>query len=366
MKENFKLFINPYLLDRRNNLLVLFLLICLGCGLFLFEYWRNPQFVQLGTMWYFVILAFVTVMIWLVVNFIRLLPYYQSINEAIHSTQLLEAVYLVDDARTKEQEMVKQLLHSLQSIYDTKLYQLNQQQEMRHQFTLQWVHQMKTPLSVIDMQMQQAKLDYADSEGMQDSTKENNPLQLFNSILEETNRLEYGLNMMLHTARLEKFEIDLQVRKVLLHRLARDVVNSYKKMCIQYQIYPKVEGEAEVESDVKWLSFVLQQLVGNAIKYSKLKEGSKSLTITITKSGNDTQLFITDEGIGIDSTDIRRVFDPFFTGQNGRVTGESTGMGLYLCKQICQRLGHPIEISSEKGKGTTVKLQFHSQALHKL
>lgn len=365
MKTAIRLFFNPYLFDRRYTLVISLLIVGLGCGLFLFEYWRNPAHIQLGTMWYFVILSGVLIVTWLVVNFIRFLPYYKRLDVALHSDERLESVYLVEEERTREQQMTKQLLLSLQGAYDKKLNQLQQSQDMRHQFTLQWVHQMKTPLAVIDMQMQQAKLDYSAVEES-DQIDMNKLLLLFDSVAEETNRLEHGLNMMLHTSRLEKFEIDLQVRKLNLHQLVRDVVNSNKKMCIQYHIYPKVEGEAVVESDTKWLSFVLQQLVGNAIKYSKLKEGSKSLNITIKKLGDDTQLCIADEGIGIEPQDIRRVFDPFFTGHNGRITGESTGMGLYLCKQICQRLGHPIDISSEKGKGTKVVLYFKSQALHRL
>jgi signal transduction histidine kinase len=137
------------------------------------------------------------------------------------------------------------------------------------------------------------------------------------------------------------------------------VINEHKKACIRYRIFPKIEAGAEAvwaETDEKWIVFVLGQLVTNAIKYSKPKEGAKTLTVTVRETEDECRVIVKDEGIGIAEQDMPRLFDAFFTGENGRRVSESTGMGLYLAKQICNRLGHRLEVASVLGEGTSVTL----------
>lgn len=110
-----------------------------------------------------------------------------------------------------------------------------------------------------------------------------------------------------------------------------------------------------VYSDSKWLRFVLYQLLTNALKYSN--EGGK-IIICAENMGDSAVLHIQDEGCGIDPRDIRRIYDLFFTGQNGRQRGESSGLGLYMVKQILDYLGHTIEVQSEVGKGSTFTICF--------
>ncbi|PNB76914.1 hypothetical protein C1X30_31225, partial [Pseudomonas sp. FW305-BF6] len=100
--------------------------------------------------------------------------------------------------------------------------------------------------------------------------------------------------------------------------------------------------------------FVIEQLITNGIKYSKGK--GKYLTVSGYKTENHIVLEVVDEGIGIQPKDIRRVFQPFFTGENGRILGESTGMGLYLAKKICENLNHKISIQFEVNRGTKVSI----------
>src|SRR5690606_3219603 len=118
-------------------------------------------------------------------------------------------------------------------------------------------------------------------------------------------------------------------------------------------IFPRLYGEATAITDSKWLSFVMTQLISNAIKYCKDKDGNKSLDIQIYEIDQAVNIVVKDEGIGIPQADIKRVFDPFFTGSNGRLTGESTGMGLYLAKKICLHLGYTLNVQSVEGEGTT-------------
>ncbi|MDU7252757.1 MAG: ATP-binding protein, partial [Clostridium sp.] len=112
----------------------------------------------------------------------------------------------------------------------------------------------------------------------------------------------------------------------------------------------------EVYSDVKWMKFVLEQLIVNGVKYSKDK--GEELIIRAYDDENVVKLSIIDKGVGIPKKDIKRVFDPFFTGENGRNFGESTGMGLHISKRICDNLGHNIFIDSKISEGTTVSIVF--------
>ncbi|WP_032079721.1 ATP-binding protein, partial [Clostridium drakei] len=109
----------------------------------------------------------------------------------------------------------------------------------------------------------------------------------------------------------------------------------------------------------KWIYFVINQIVINAIKYSKMKiQDNKYITFKIKDENSRIVLSIIDEGIGIPKEDLNRVFNAFFTGKNGRKSDESTGMGMYLAKKICDKLGHKILVESEENKGSTFSIIF--------
>ena len=113
-----------------------------------------------------------------------------------------------------------------------------------------------------------------------------------------------------------------------------------------------------VDSDAKWLHFMLNQLLSNAIKYSSGSQ--QKILFSSQVEGREARLTVRDYGVGIPASDLKRVFQPFYTGENGRKFRESTGMGLYLVKEICIRLGHRVEIESKVGEGTAVTLIFTS------
>ncbi|HDR8072561.1 TPA: sensor histidine kinase [Bacillus cereus] len=207
-------------------------------------------------------------------------------------------------------------------------------------FMNQWVHQMKTPLSVINLITQ----DIND--------------ERFESISEETERIKQGLEMVLYMARLETFEQDFHVEKVTLRELVNEVIHDNKSSFLRNYVYPeiKVESGLTVETDAKWLRFILNQVISNAIKYSA---GSREkVTISTFLEERGVILQIKDRGIGVSKADIPRVFHPFYTGENGRLFQESTGMGLYLVKEVAKKLNHTIELQSESGKGTVIHIIF--------
>ncbi|MRN51679.1 sensor histidine kinase [Paenibacillus monticola] len=207
-------------------------------------------------------------------------------------------------------------------------------------FINRWVHQMKTPLSVIQLTLPELEDEVA------------------SSIQEELERLRKGLEMVIYTSRLDRFEDDFQVEVLLLRKAVSEAVSENRRLFIRrgVQVDIQVDADISVYSDAKWLRFMLTQILTNAVNYTS--GTGKTVTVSSTQIGTDTVLNITDQGIGISPEDLRRVFNPYFTGERGRQYHESTGMGLYLVHEICNRLGHTVELHSRPGEGTTVRLTF--------
>lgn len=297
---------------------------------------------------YMGLLSATGIVLYLAVSYARSRPFLRQLERQEAADGELEEALRLHGAATREQQAMQRFAANSYSRYVGRLEQYKLQQERHQTFVRQWVHQMKTPVSVIDLLVQQAAASGNDE-----------AKALSDSIQEENERLAHGLDMMLHTARLEKFELDLHVKRVELVGAARGVINEHKKACIRCAIYPKIEADADAvwaETDEKWLEFVIGQLVTNAIKYAKPKKGAKTMTVSIRQTDEACKVSVRDEGIGIAEHDLPRLFDPFFTGENGRRVAESTGMGLYLAKQVCERLGHRLEVSSVPGVGTTATL----------
>ncbi|MEW8972496.1 MAG: ATP-binding protein, partial [Mesobacillus sp.] len=132
---------------------------------------------------------------------------------------------------------------------------------------------------------------------------------------------------------------------------------------IYKSIFPSIEFEEEkaiIITDSKWNEILIDQIISHAIKYSGEKVGNKKLVFQIERKAEHICLAIVDQGVGIPDYDLERVFQPFFTGENGRQFPNSTGIGLYLSKKIADKLGAQIEIQSEPGEGTTVQIQWLS------
>lgn len=241
-------------------------------------------------------------------------------------------------------ENVKIHHDSQTNYYAERIEQLKQQKQLEFNFIQQWVHQMKTPVSVMHLTLQKDKLTLAED--------------FYYSMLEELERLQQGLDLVLYQSRLQKFDRDFHVEKINLKKVIKDVIQDFKSSFIRNQVFPSVsiDEQVTIATDSKWFRFVINQIISNAIKYSK--ESSEKIYFTVTEKSKVIQLEIRDTGHGIPSQDINRIFEPFFTGLNGRKFRESTGMGMYLSKEICDALGHEIEVSSKKDNGTTVTITF--------
>ncbi|RXI48533.1 sensor histidine kinase [Clostridium tetani] len=294
---------------------------------------------------YFV--SIVILIIFLVYEYSKVRAFYKQLYEILNSENIIENIINIGEVRTIEQKLFTQILKKLYKSYEDKVYKYKDIQKHYLDFINQWVHQMKTPVSVIDLTLQE------------ENTSEFN--EILDSIGEENEKISQGLNIMLYNARINEFNHDFNVKDIDILLILRKVINDNKKLLIRHKIFPKISGEtAIVQTDKKWIYFVINQIVINAIKYTAATEkDKKTINFNIKEDTAKIVVSIEDNGIGIPKEDLGRVFNTFFTGKNGRKTSESTGMGMYLSKRICEELGNELYVESEEGKGASFYIVFY-------
>lgn len=267
---------------------------------------------------------------WAVLSFMRFWRKHKilrKMEEAIFVTaeDLPETTTLIEE---DYQHLIQRLVREnrqRQAVADSML------EDLTSYYTL-WVHQIKTPIAAMDLLLQA---------GPDRSTEMEIELQ----------KIAQYVDMVLQYLRLDSTAKDLVLQRCQLDAVVRQTVRKYAKLFILKKIQLVFqETKWEVLSDEKWLCFLLEQLLSNALKYTP--EGGK---ISIFLEG-ETNLVIADTGIGIAPEDLPRVFEKGFTGNNGRMDKKATGIGLYLCRRVTNLLGHTISIASEPGVGTQVRL----------
>lgn len=210
------------------------------------------------------------------------------------------------------------------------------QEEEQQDYYTTWVHQIKTPIASMHLLLEREDSPFARSVG------------------EELQRIEQYVQMVLTYQRLDSVETDYVFRACDLDRLTKSVIRKFASQFIRKGIrleYTPIEKK--VITDEKWLSFVVEQLLSNALKYTP------SGTVSVYWEADS--LCIRDTGIGIAAEDLPRIFDRGYTGGNGRSDKKASGLGLYLCRRICGNLGHEISAQSTPGVGTLMKLTFRPQ-----
>lgn len=227
------------------------------------------------------------------------------------------------------------------------------QSQMRDYYSM-WVHQIKTPISAMKLLLEAEREELGqlmcDDEQSQYLLSDN-----MDSFEDELFRIEEYVSMALQYQRVSSTENDFVLEKVSVDGVIRDTIKKYAKIMIRRHIGINYSGTGqEVYTDGKWLAFMLEQILSNAIKYTP--QGF----VTIETAEEKDRFFITikDTGIGIKAEDLPRVFEKGYTGYNGHADKKATGIGLYLCRQMADKLGHTIRMESEIGKGTKVWIGF--------
>ncbi|MFQ9013295.1 MAG: sensor histidine kinase [Lacrimispora saccharolytica] len=271
----------------------------------------------------------------LTVGFFRFRRKWKELAKAKEDILYTEELPKAETVIEKEyQEIVAELKKKMSELEEKDQ---SSYREMIEYYTM-WAHQIKTPIAAMRLLLQQEESD---------KNRE---------LLSELFKIEQYVLMVLQYLRLGSESNDLVLKRQSLDDIIRQAVKKYAPLFIRKKltlVYTPVN--CQVLTDEKWLEFVLEQILSNAIKYTK----RGSVAIYMDEQAEKT-LVIADTGIGIAAEDIPRVFEKGYTGGNGRYEMSSTGIGLYLCRRALNRLSHTIRIESELGQGTRVYINLET------
>lgn len=240
-------------------------------------------------------------------------------------------------------ELYAELITGLYEEYIRNINTMEEDFRDGRDFMAAWVHEVKTPITAARLLLE-GPLGEAETE----------------SLREEIERINGYVEQVLYHSRADSFSRDYLIAEEELDRLVRENVKKHSALFIRKRIavHIDVPPGLTVCTDRKWLLFILDQLLSNALKYTAERG---QVTITARREGREAILAYQDNGVGIAPADLQRLFDKSFTGINGRAEGSSaTGLGLYLAQKLARKLGHRITVDSVRGQGTTARVHFPS------
>ena len=291
---------------------------------------------------YIVFIVIFIVVLAILIEYKKKKDYY---NELIKNMEDLKEKYLISEiVKTPnfvEGRILKEILQDTgKSMLENVNYYKNIQEDYKEYIEL-WIHEVKIPIAASKLII------------------ENNKNEITKSIDEELDKVENYTEQALFYARSNAVERDYIINKTNLKEVVNGAILKNKTTLLNEKVSIELTNlkNEEIYTDSKWAIFIINQIIQNAIKYSK--KDDKEIEISSKEKNDKVILYIKDNGIGIRKGEITRVFERGFTGENGRIVGQkSTGIGLYLCKKLCDKLGLGIELNSEKNKGTEVRIIF--------
>lgn len=308
-------------------------------------------FIMISIVMYFSNISFVIIFlvffIWffplstyILIEYMKYRKYFSNINNILES---LDKKYLLPEVLQEPNFMVGENINDIlkelsRDMHEQVKHYRNIQEEYREYIEM-WVHEIKTPIASSKLLI------------------ENNTNEVTRKIDTQMDRIENYVEQVLYYSRSDEVGKDYIIKKVELSKLVKDVIKRNQRDFISKRISLQLGDLDEIiYSDTKWVEFILNQIIGNAIKYSKGKDDK--IEIYSKKISSAVILTIKDHGVGIIERDLNRVFEKGFTGENGRKFGKSTGIGLYLCKKLTDKLGLGLQVQSEENVGTEISIIF--------
>ena len=285
-------------------------------------------------------LWFLPLISYIILEFIKFNKYYKnvvSICDSLDKKYLLSEI--IEEPDFAEGKILYDLLSETnRSMRESINYYKNIQKEYEEYIEM-WIHEIKTPIASTLLLI------------------ENNIDIMPLGIKEQIKNIENYVEQVLYYSKINDVNKDYIVKSVNLELVVKNVIRKNASDFINKKISINLDDINEnVYTDSKWIEFIINQIISNSIKYSV--KISPKISINLIKNENNTILTIEDNGVGITDKDIRKVFEKGFTGNNGRKFGRSTGMGLYICKKLCDKLGIGINIISKENEGTKISLAF--------
>ena len=278
----------------------------------------------------------------LVIEYFKRRNFYNNLSDTLEK---LDEKYLITEIikspNFAEGKLLKEYLEEIDKSMFENVNKYKYIQEDYKEYIELWIHEIKLPIATSKMIV------------------ENNKNEVTKSINEELDKVENYTEQALFYARSNTVEKDYYIKKCKIKDIVNESIKKNKNVLIQEKIILNIHDlDLEVTTDSKWIIFILNQIIQNSVKYKK-QNSNLEIEIYAKQSREKVILYIKDNGIGIKKGEITRVFEKGFTGTNGRLVGKkSTGIGLYLCKKLCNKLGIRVELNSVQYEGTEVRLVF--------
>lgn len=290
---------------------------------------------------YFIEVSMLLFAIYLAVDYIVKNRYYKKLKE-ISDLEGLDWVNSLPIAVSSEQRIYNELLQKQYQVINKKLSEHQTKSIENREFITMWVHEIKTPIAVSKLIIENS-LDHPSEE-------------VLYSIGDEIDKIEDFVQMTLFYSRTDDFAKDYIINSIELKKIVNECIKRVFSSITNKNLNLQLKNlDLQIDSDKKWLGFIIKQILDNAVKYSP---SNGKISIYAESHQDERTLIIEDEGPGIKEEDIIRVFDKNFTGSNGRKYVTATGIGLYLSQKIARKLGHRITIASDSGKGTKLIIHF--------
>ncbi|MGN7313530.1 sensor histidine kinase [Alkalicoccobacillus gibsonii] len=323
-----------YLKDRTLFLLVNLLLFVIICGILLLININSNIIILIFCLWFIPILTYITS------EFIKQKNLYRELTSIMES---LDQKYLLSEIMKEPDFVEGKLLYGFLKQANKDMHEhVKKYRDMENEYREYietWVHEIKSPIASTRLMI------------------ENNQNEITKNINHEMKKIEEYIEQVLYYSRSNNVSKDYMIKEIALSTIVRSVIKRNSRDFISKKISIDIEDiEGTVYSDVKWLEFIVNQVIGNSIKY--IRESNGKVKISTKRNEYNIVLTIEDNGIGIINKDINRVFEKGFTGENGRKFGKSTGIGLYLCKKLAEQLGIGLTLTSKDRVGTTVNIVF--------
>mgnify|MGYP005804102085 FL=1 len=318
-------------------IIILFIVIIAIIDLMLVSFKTNSQAV-IGVS----VTAIVGFILFIIYDFNRRKKFY---DKFLNDLDLLDQKYLITEMLEKPNFYEGQILYDAIYEIDKSMAEKIKEYSLSiadfKEYIEMWIHEVKLPLASLNLIVHNHK---------ESSDKK---------ITEQLKRLDDDIEQVLYYVRSENAEKDYLIKETELNKVISNVAMKNKDILLENNINFEVDVEnKKVLTDSKWLEFIVNQIVSNSIKYTR-NNVEHLIKITSEENNKCTILKIYDNGIGISKSDIPKVFDKTFTGSNGRKIETSTGMGLYIVKQLCNKLGHKIAIDSKENEYTEVSILFN-------
>lgn len=276
---------------------------------------------------------------------------YRFYKNILNGVDKLDKKYLILEILNKpnfyEGEIFYQILYDINKSMIENIKEYNLSVNDFKEYVEMWIHEVKIPVASLTLLIH------------------NNKNRVDKRYIKQIGKIDDYIDQILYFVRSENAEKDYLIKEIKLKNIIKDVALKNKGDLLENKVEFQVEiKEEKVLTDSKWLEFILNQIINNSIKYKKNNIES-IIKINVKEESDKTYLNIWDNGIGIPKNDIKRVFDKSFTGENGRTITKSTGMGLYIAKKLCDKLGHRIIIESKVQKYTKITIIFNKNDYYK-